>query len=112
MELKKYKYINVTEYLRDKYPEEFDEAVSEVTFFEDTVTSLRWVKVVRGIKTQFGQGESISEIYLNGEDCDLELDEYDSLEETIEAVCDNEFVLYYELGILSFCSFARTHAYI
>ena len=29
------------------------------------------------------------------------MDDYDSLEETIEAVCDNEFVLYYELGILT-----------
>ena len=101
MELKKYKYINVTEYLRDKYPEEFDEAVSEVTFFEDTVTSLRWVKVVRSISTQFGQGESINEFYLNGEECEVELDDYDSLEETIEAVCDNEFILYYELNILA-----------
>ena len=101
MELKNYEYIDVTEYLRDKYPEDFDEAVSEVTFFEDTVNDLRWVKVVRDIKTQFGQGESISEVYLNGEDCELELDDYDSLEETIEAICDNEFVLYYELGILT-----------
>ena len=33
MELKNYEYIDVTEYLRDKYPEDFDEAVSEVTFF-------------------------------------------------------------------------------
>ena len=41
MELKNYEYIDVTEYLRDKYPEDFDEAVSEVTFFEDTVTDLR-----------------------------------------------------------------------
>ena len=29
------------------------------------------------------------------------MDDYDSLEETIEAVCDNKFVLYYELGILT-----------
>ena len=100
MELKNYEYINVTEYLRDKYPEEFDEAISEVTFFEDTVTSLRWVKIVRSLKTQFGQGESISEVYLNGEERELELDDYDSLEETIEAVCDNEFILSYELGII------------
>ena len=41
MELKNYEYIDVTEYLRDKYPEDFDEAVSEVTFFEDTLTNLR-----------------------------------------------------------------------
>ena len=101
MELKNYEYIDVTEYLRDKYPEDFDETIPEVAFFEDTVTDLRWVKVVRDIKTQFGQGESISEVYLNGEDCELELDDYDSLEETIEAICDNEFVLYYELGILT-----------
>ena len=31
----------------------------------------------------------------------MELDDYDSLEETIEAVCDNEFILYYELNILA-----------
>ena len=41
MELKNYEYIDVTEYLRDEYPEEFDETISEVTFFEDTVTDLR-----------------------------------------------------------------------
>ena len=41
MELKNYEYIDVNEYLRDKYPEEFDETISEVAFFEDTLTNLR-----------------------------------------------------------------------
>lgn len=101
MELKNYISIDVTDYIRDKYDELFDESICEVTFFESIHTKLRWIRIVKETDTEYGCRNFINEVFLNGEDSILDLDDFSSLEETINAVCNDKNLLYYSLDILS-----------
>ena len=101
MDMTNYKKVNVTDYLRKKYGDALDDSIKEVSFYEDTSTDIRWIKVVKEEESNYGPGIVVSKNYLNGQDCELDIECYDDLDETIFEVCDNANLLYYDLDILA-----------
>ena len=101
MELKNYISVDVTNYLREKYKKLFDETICEVIFYEEVTSKLKWIKIVKEIKSDFGHANYIKELVLNGKKGILDFDKYDSFEDTIKAVCNDERLLHHSFNILT-----------